>query len=288
MEAEGDKCNTNKDCASNICKMIYRGGNPVGRRCLTGSGGRYTKSCKFPKDCQSGVCEKIYDASGKYVAKQCVKATPIDRDNPVDKLLGKTNSYEKGGSYGVLNDHAIKVEMGEKGPITEVIVKVISVVFDIFTAFVYNFRQPSYNLKEQGMLYSIFSSIALNLFYGITNTIGIGGDGNKIPGGLISGPNKNRLTEPGSEKCTADSRPIDMYYVRTLMTVLFPPLGVMMAKGFTGMSYILLSCLLTAMFYFPGLIYSLSVINSSKHALIEKSERESGKKVAQKNAKLKK
>ena len=288
MEAEGDKCNTNKDCASNICNMIYRSGNHVGRRCLIGSGGRYTKSCSFPKDCQSGVCEKIYDASGKYVAKKCVKATPIDRDNPFDKILGKTSSYEKGGSYGVLNDHAIKVEMGEKGPITEVIVKVISVIFDIFTAFVYNFRQPSYNLKEQGMLYSIFANIAFSLFYGITNTIGIGGDGNKIPGGLISGPNKNRLTEPGSEKCTVDSRPIDMYYIRTFMTVLFPPLGVMMAKGFTGMSYILLSCLLTAMFYFPGLIYSLSVINSSKHALIEKSERESGKKIAQKNAKLKK
>ena len=175
MEAEGDKCNTNKDCASNICRMIYRGGNPVGRRCLNGSGGRYTKACFFPKDCQSGICEHIYDASGKSVAKQCIKATPIDRDNPMDRLLGKTSSYEKGGSYGVLNDHAIKVEMGEKGPITEVIVKVISVVFDIFTAFVYNFRKPSYNLKEQGMLYSIFASVALNIFYGITNAFGYDG-----------------------------------------------------------------------------------------------------------------
>jgi uncharacterized membrane protein YqaE (UPF0057 family) len=283
MEAEGEKCNTNKDCSSNICKMIYRSGNGVGRRCLMGSGGRYTKNCRFPKDCQSGICEKIYDAGGKFVAKRCIKAKPIDRDNPMDKLLGKTSSYEKGGSYGILNDHSIKVEMGEKGPVTEVIVKTISVVFDIFTAFVYNFRVPSYNLKEQGMLYSIFASVALNIFYGITNTIGIGGDGNKIPGGLISGSNKNRLTEPDSEKCTVDSRPIDMYYIRTLMTVLFPPLGVLMAKGFTGMSYILLSCLLTALFYFPGLIYSLSVINSSKHALIEKSERENGKKAAQKS-----
>jgi len=282
MEAEGDKCNTNKDCSSNICRMIYRGGNPVGRRCLNGSGGRYTKSCSFPKDCQSGICEHVYDASGKSVVKQCVKAKPIDRDNPMDQLLGKTSSFEKGGSYGVLNDHAIKVEMGEKGPITEVIVKVISIVFDIFTAFVYNFRQPSYNLKEQGMLYSMFASVALNIFYGITNAFGYGNSGKgRRAGGLISGANKNRLTEPGSEKCTTDSRPIDMYYIRTLMTVLFPPLGVLMAKGFTGMSYIILSCLLTALFYFPGLIYSLSVINSSKHALIEKSERENGKKVAQ-------
>ena len=183
----------------------------------------------------------------------------------------------------MLNDHTIKLEMGNKGPITEVIVKVISVIFDIFTAFVYNFRQPSYNLREQGMLYAMFAGVALNVFYGITNAFGVVSKA----GGLISGANKNRLTEPGSEKCTTNSRPIDMYYIRTLMTVLFPPLGVLMAKGFTGMSYILLSCFLTAMFYFPGLIYSLSVINSSKHALIEKSERENGKKEINKKSKKK-
>ena len=288
MEAEGDKCSTNKDCSSNICKMIYRGGYAIGRRCLNGSGGRYTKSCTFPKDCQSGMCEHIYDAAGRSVVKRCVKAEPIDRDNAMDNLLGKTSKYEKGGSYGVLNDHTIKLEMGNKGPITEVIVKVISVIFDIFTAFVYNFRQPSYNLREQGMLYSMFAGVALNVFYGITNAFGYGQSGKgRRAGGLISGANKNRLTEPGSEKCTTDSRPIDMYYIRTLMTVLFPPLGVLMAKGFTGMSYILLSCFLTAMFYFPGLIYSLSVINSSKHALIEKSERENGRKAVNKNSKKK-
>ena len=61
------------------------------------------------------------------------------------------------------------------------------------------------------------------------------------------------------------------------MTIMFPPLGVLMAKGFTGFSYILLSCLLTSLFYFPGLIYSLSVISSSKHALLEEAHRKIGR-----------
>ena len=72
-EAEGEKCEKNKDCPSNVCQMIYRGQKPIGRRCLMGNGGLYTKDCRFPKDCQSGICEKIYDNTGKYVARKCVK-----------------------------------------------------------------------------------------------------------------------------------------------------------------------------------------------------------------------
>ena len=103
-------------------------------------------------------------------------------------------------------------------------------------------------------------------------------------GGLISAFNMNRLTDD-SGKCTNDSRPIDMFYFRTLITIMFPPLGVFMAKGFTGIQYILLSCLLTSLFYFPGLIYSLSVISSSKHALLEDEDRKNGREQMKKKVK---
>ena len=85
LENEGPSCQKNSDCSSNICKMIYRNGEPIGRKCLMGSGARYTKSCRFPKDCQSGICEPIYDAAGRLVAKRCAKAKKLNRDNRIQK-----------------------------------------------------------------------------------------------------------------------------------------------------------------------------------------------------------
>lgn len=267
---EGPECQRNSDCDSNVCKMIYRNGEPIGRRCLMGSGGRYTKDCRFPKDCQSGVCEPIYDASGKMVAKKCAKAAKINRDNSFDKLLNKESGYEADGKYGVMSNHAIQSGLqsqGRAGPITNAIVKIISLVFDIFSMIVYDFRVPAYNHTDQGILYGLLASISLSIF-SIFDTFGLNS-------GLISGIASSYNIDG---KCDAEqSRPIDMWYVRTIITIIFPPLGVLMAKGFTGFGYILLSCLLTAMFYFPGLIYSLAIISTSRFGRIEAEERVQGK-----------
>ena len=141
LNNEGDPCEKNSDCPSNICKMIYRNGQPIGRKCLAGNGTRYTKSCRFPKDCQSGRCEPIYDATGRLVAKRCAKAEKLDRDNAFDKLLNKDSGYEKDGKFGVLSNHAIKSglqQQGKSGPITEAIVVIISIVFDLFSLNLYS------------------------------------------------------------------------------------------------------------------------------------------------------
>ena len=266
---EGEICQRNKDCESNICKMLYKGGQPYGRRCLLGSGNKYTKDCRFPNDCLSGVCEPIYDNNGKFVARKCVKAPKLRRDNPVDQFLGKTSGYETSGKYGVLNNHAIKLrleEQGKSGPVTELVMSIFSIIGNLFSLIVYNFGVPSYNHAEQGIMYSLLATIALGIFSFL-----------RIPGGLISGL-AAEVHDDGTGKCNADtSRPIDMFYVRTFLTILFPPLGVFMAKGFTGFSYVLRLCLLTAIFYFPGLIYSLAVISSSRYSKLEAAEREKGR-----------
>lgn len=269
---EGQPCESNKDCASNLCKMIYRDGTPLGRRCLIGSGERYTKNCTFAKDCQSGRCERIYDDAGRFVARKCVKAKKVNRDNGYDRILGKTSSYEKDGKYGVLNDHEIEVTMGERGPVTKAVTKIISIVFDLFTVIVYNFRAKPYDHGNQGIMYALFASIAFGIMEGIMSA---------FPGGLISGPTTLKHLKEG--KCDVDtSRPIDMWYIRLIITIIFPPLGVLMAKGFTGFGYILTSCALTALFYFPGLIYSLAIISSSRFARLEKAERNKGRQDAKK------
>ena len=272
-ENEGNLCEKNSDCESNICKMIYRNGEPVGRKCLTGSGGRYTKSCRFPKDCQSGICEAIYDGAGRLVDKRCAKATKLNRDNPFDKLMNKNSGYEPDGKYGVMSNHAINSElqsMGKAGPITGIVVKVISIFFDLFSMIVYDFRVKPYDHKNQGIMYALLASISLSIFSMFDSF------GAEITGGLISGI-ASSYNKDG--KCDVkESRPIDMWYIRTIITILFPPLGVLMAKGFTGFNYILLSCLLTSLFYFPGLVYSLAVISTSRFGRFEAAERDVGRK----------
>ena len=277
-ENEGEACQRNSDCASNVCRMVYRGGAPAGRRCMIGDGLMYTKNCYFPKDCQSGICKTIYDNSGKIVAKKCVKAQKLNRDSPYDSMMNKTSGYEQNGKFGVLSNHAIKQglqEQGREGPVTESIVLIINIIIDLFSAIVYNFRVYSYDISNQGIMYSLFASLAFGIMHGFTQI---------LPGGLISGPTSTIHNKDG--RCDAEtSRPIDMWYIRTIITLLFPPLGVLMAKGFSGFNHILISCLLTALFYFPGLIYSLSIISTSRYGLLEEAERKKGYEIKKKEEK---
>ena len=62
----------------------------------------------------------------------------------------------------------------------------------------------------------------------------------------------------------ADDLCIPEKFFLTLLTIFFPPLGVTYRQfraGFPNPIEIFISLILTAMFYFPGLIYSLNKIN---------------------------
>ena len=59
------------------------------------------------------------------------------------------------------------------------------------------------------------------------------------------------------------SRPIDLWYLRVFVTILFPPFGVFLSRGLNGILYIIICCILTCFFYFPGLIYALAVMSVS-------------------------
>ena len=160
--------------------------------------------------------------------------------------------------YGVNNEKYLKNKiamMGHPGPVTEIIVLVLNIVADSFSAIVYNFRVCSWDYDNQGLLYSIFMKIVLKVYNAL-----LGG----YDSGLFWGGIQSRYYDERQNKCKAHSKGFDMWYVRTIITILFPPMGVFMAKGLFGMPQILLSCVLTMLLYFPGLIYSFAVISSSK------------------------
>ena len=59
---------------------------------------------------------------------------------------------------------------------------------------------------------------------------------------------------------------INLSFLRYFIVILCPPAGVFMAYGFAGWLQILICCLASLFYYFPGLVYALIVINRSEVA----------------------
>ena len=282
-------CNSNKDCDSNVCELIYENDKPKGRYCLMDTKNKFTKTCSTNKDCMSGECKPIYDLNDKFVTRKCVKAPKIDKDTAYNALFGSDRSNE----YGLLNSDTIAIQAGEHGPITDIIIKIFSIVGNLFNIIVFNTDvcgenrriaeskcgDPDIQINQwggcrnatkrttecnamtekpnQGLLYGIFLSIFNILFGGIMKNVKYG---------FIWGGFQRKHYNNTSGKCDKinSAKGFDLWYVRSLLTILFPPFGVFMAKGLKGMKQLIICSILTMCFYFPGLIYAISVINSSK------------------------
>ena len=120
--------------------------------------------------------------------------------------------------------------------------------------------------EEQGILFMIWKIVFDALFISLMDNF----DGSIFFGGIN---NKNYDTCNG--RCDASkSRPIDLWYIRTFVTILFPPFGVFLARGINGFMYIIICCILTCFFYFPRLIYAFAVMNVSQAAVDEQKKLE--------------
>ena len=283
------KCNSNKDCDSNVCELIYENNKPKGRYCLVNTKNKFTKKCVTNKDCMSGQCKPIYDHNDKFITRKCVKAPKIDKDTVYNEIFGKNKSND----YGLINSDTIAIQAGERGPITEIMIKVFSILGNLINIIFFNMdvcgdnrriaerkcgdpdeiisdfgrctgekrKKPCNSMTEKpnhGLLYGIFLSIFDVLFGGIMKN---------VKHGFIWGEFQRKHYDEKSGKCNKINKAsgFDLWYVRTILTILFPPFGVFMSKGLKGMKQILICCILTMCFYFPGLIYAMSVINSSKN-----------------------
>jgi uncharacterized membrane protein YqaE (UPF0057 family) len=250
----GKKCKKNKDCASNICEMKYKDGEVLGRHCLEGSG-KYTKECDFPRDCLSNECVKIFNNKGQFITKKCLKSKrSAKKETALSNLFGKSPKSDFGVNNQEYLDRTVQY-MGHPGPVTEIIVLLFNIIGDLFSILVYNFRVCSWDYDNQAIIYSIFMRVFTSVFKALLGP---------YDSGLFWGGVQSRYYDGSSKKCKSNSKGFDMWYVRMIITILFPPMGVFMAKGLYGMPQILLSCFLTLLFYFPGLIYSLAIITSSK------------------------
>lgn len=67
----------------------------------------------------------------------------------------------------------------------------------------------------------------------------------------------------GKEK---DGECYSTIYLRYIITILVPPVGIFLSKGLNGWPSIIISCILCFYHMFPGIIYSLVVTYSNRYA----------------------
>lgn len=234
MVKYGKTCSTDDSCKSKICEMTYTDtGKAIGRKCVI-QPPKYGKRCKYNKDCVSNRCVQTYDEGGTYIGKRCAiiegevipkRGWPFDNSGMPDMLKTSPKHDEVRKEELVLSNTEKAKAFQGRGPISEFVVLIMEILITIVA-------------KIVDILWLVWKTI-FKLIYDIT----FGGiQFNKIFGWW--------------RKYTC----FDMTIFRYIATLMFPPLGVFMKKGITGFGYIFLCCILTMLFYFPGLIYAIIIM----------------------------
>ena len=240
MVKYGKTCSIDRDCSSNVCEMTYTdAGQPIGRKCII-QAPKYGKKCTYNKDCVSNRCIKTFDENDRFLGYRCavVDGMPVPKrgwpfdDAGMPDILRSSKRHQ-----AVRNDESMTiVSNAEKarafqgrGPVSEFILLVMELFLNVIRIIV-------------DTLYMIWKTV-FNIVYDFTfGAIQF----HKIFGWW--------------KKYTC----IDITYFRYIVTFLFPPMGVFMKKGINGFGYILLCCILTMLFYFPGLIYAIIIMTEGE------------------------
>lgn len=244
----GKECKEDGDCESNVCEMTYNKVNntPRGRYCLNVNQ-EYGKICNNGNDCDSGECVEIFnDDSGIFEGRRC----KMDNSNYSVKdndTLGNLFKNEDGTvtelRHSVLNSvqkSKVTNEQCGDGLICPFIVDVTDTILSIM-----------------GQIITLMKTVFKDMFNLVwKNILGLNKTTNGPFGGMFFGLIHSKSVNNG--KC------LNMYWFRMIITILLPPFGVFLSRGIMGFPYILICSFLTALFYFPGLIYAFAVINSSK------------------------
>ena len=255
----GSPCKDTKDCKNgSVCTMTYADENkttPLGRFC---KGGREPEDkivrCKVSSDCPEGECKVVRDRQNRFLGRQCTRNDgSVVKESQLNKTDIDPDKYPHQNINEMLRVDKM-VEQSKGGPVARMIAEIITLVFAVIDQAFY---------------------IARNVFYSIFRALGfifLGGKGDLSILMLDTITDQEYPNDDPEEllKCKkTKSCPTcySLWLIRNIFTLLIPPYGVMMTHGIFGVESlrkIAISCILTAFFYFPGLIYSLIIVNSNK------------------------
>jgi uncharacterized membrane protein YqaE (UPF0057 family) len=241
---EGERCKVDSECENELkCKMFYQDEEktkPLGRYCSGDSGKlRTAYECSVDTDCPRGEC--VIERSNGSIRRICKDNDELVYEDEVENV----NYKAKDSKFRFFSIHPDRVKNAlneeKAGPVAELIVFFFSTL---------------------DSLLDLALSSMYSMFMGIFDMIA--GSFLRRKGDLIF----NEITRKNKDGGFCFS----MWTMRTILTIILPPYGVFMARGIKkgGLFRIILCCILTAFFYFPGLIYALIITHTSKVALEER------------------
>ena len=257
----GQECKDNNDCKNGaICTMTYADENkvtPLGRFCKDGKEPEdKILSCRVNSDCPEGECKVIRDRSNRFLGRQCIRidGTPLrecDIKEQMDSI--DDDKYPLMSKIDLIRIDKM-IEKGKGGPVARMIAEIINLVFAIIDKAIYIARTVFWNIFQAigGPLLQVKGDLSVLMLDVITDR---------------EYPNDNPEQLKKCKETKSCPRCYSLWLLRNIFTILIPPYGVMMTTGIYGtepLRKIAISCILTGMFYFPGLIYSLLIVNSNK------------------------
>ena len=256
-------CDSDKDCPSRVCEMTYDNlERPKERMCVK-QDAKYGKDCLVNSDCPSNRCVVTYasiEDGGLPTGQKCVV---IKGQKPADtNLFGKDqpkwlNDDEKAAAIKrdmvIINPYVKEHATKGKGPVAKVTITVI----EFMMHWVFETLKLMWNIWQA-------------TFFGIYNLLfskwqgPLGNDGDEWR-------NQTFTDVYGEEYPVLTCNDSIPKYVDLALLILFPPFNVFMHRGIKGWQYIVTCCLLTMMFYFPGLMYAFIIKSKSEFSICPNS-----------------
>jgi uncharacterized membrane protein YqaE (UPF0057 family) len=244
----GVSCKTTDNCKHGaVCTMTYADDDkkiPLGRFCKGGKDplGNIV-NCKVNSDCPMGDCEIIRNKNGRFMGRQCIKDDKPVREGDYEDLNQGNKKYFYNRSVPITRINE-KLKEHNAGPVAKIIVQLITLIIDII--------KQAY-------------SIGINIFWTVFTAVATALQLTELKGDLMFGAITRAHRDSGL--C------VSMWLIRNIFTIILPPYGVFMTVGFGSfkrMRKIIICCLLTSMFYFPGLVYALILVNNNNLATEER------------------
>jgi len=255
VEFSGE-CENDSDCSSGLCepKYGYKNGKDVilGNFCVK-QDLKLSSECTYDSDCKSGRCKTEYDGDIP-VARKCVVFESMPKIDNVNRNFGdmkeddlpefaKSKEWKAASNetYVLSNSEKAKKLQG-RGIISDIIIILMElVVLGIKTIF--------------RILFDIWKLIFFVVSYVPSLILKV-----KFLGFLDKYKCKDNSNCKKGKCDPKKSFSIQAKYIKQLLVILFPPYGVFISKGASALKEIMLASVLTIMFYFPGMIYGLKVI----------------------------
>ena len=242
MVKYGDPCNRDNDCSSKLCEMTYsKNGYPDTRKCVIQQI-KYGKPCDYNKDCSSNRCVKVLDENSHSKGKFCIVIDglkiPKKRDWEVDDDTEYTDKQKAARDQEFLiSNEQKRIRFEGRGPLTDIIVLFMELIIYVMKEIV----RLMWNIWKR--LFKVVSFLPSTLYdHGWED---------------FSRKYRNKDTQ----KCINESVTLRAKTVVKFMCILFPPLGVFLDRGIYGLGHILIASILSMLFYFPGVIYALTILD---------------------------